>query len=303
MKIYAVLAVAAALLGFPGAAQAQLSFEQRLADAATPLVMAHRSAVMGGLPENSLAWIQFAIDRGVDMVHVNPQLTADDRYILMHDNTLNRTTDVERVFPAGPPNGPTRAQRGGRDYVRDYTLAEIRTLRLTNGADGGTYDIPTLEQALDLAQGKILVVLGLKTYETGSLAAVLKGRETGNLLLSDLYTSGTDQSRLRGLSEASGVDAGVVLFRSGDYAADLEAIAGQLGSALAMVWVGSSGLTEDFITSAQDRKLRIAIGGWDGPEDSALARQSDPGPWKVLLDRGFIAATDQPELVLEILGR
>ena len=119
----AVAVFVASLLSF--AAFAQVSVDERLSGDQPHAVIAHRSAEMGGAPENSLAWIRKAIERGVDMVHVNPQLTADDRYVLMHDSTLNRTTDVADVFPSGPPGGPTREQRSGKDYVRDLSLIHI----------------------------------------------------------------------------------------------------------------------------------------------------------------------------------
>lgn len=298
-----VTTLSCALFAFASVAYGQAIFETRLAEGQPPVVIAHRSAEMGGFPENSLAWIQYGIDRGVDVVHLNPQLTADDRYVLMHDPTLNRMTDVETVFPEGAPGGPSREKRGGRDYVRDYRLDDIRKLHLTSGGMKTEHRIPTLEEALDFADGRILVIVGLKSYEIDSLAPIFEGRDTSNVLVSDLYVSGTDQSKLRALSDRTGVDVGIVLYQSRDYLSDLGKVAEQIGPALRMVWVRSNGLTEEFVVGARARGLAIAIGGWDGGEDSALARRSDPGPWTAMLDHGFAAATDRPDLVLELLGR
>ncbi|SMX50407.1 hypothetical protein [Maliponia aquimaris] len=44
----------------------------------------------------------------------------------MRDQMLNRMTDAETVFPAGPPGGRTRAARGGKDFIRNDRLAVIR---------------------------------------------------------------------------------------------------------------------------------------------------------------------------------
>ena len=281
---------------------AQARVDERLASGQPPLVIAHRAAVMGGSPENSLAAIRYAIDRGIEAVHINPQLTADGRYVLMHDPTLNRTTDVERVFPDGPPDGPSRASRGGKDYVRDYTLDQIRQLRLSGGTNGADHPVPTLGEALDLADGHLLVLLGLKTYEVDSLAAALAGRNTDNLLLFELYVSGTDQGKLREASLATGVDVAVSLFQSRDYLADFEAIHGQLGPALRLVSVASAGLTPEFVSRLEELGVWLTIGA-GGPEDSALVNRDDPGPWRALLDRGLSASTDQPNLVLGLVGK
>lgn len=108
MPGYLVILAAALGLATGAFAEGRDSVTARLGADGAPLVIAHRSAEMGGTPENSLAWIGHAIERGVDMVHLNPQRTADGRYVLMHDPTLSRTTDVEQVFPEGPPGGPSR---------------------------------------------------------------------------------------------------------------------------------------------------------------------------------------------------
>ena len=277
------------------------SLAGRLSAEGPPIVIAHRSAEMGGMPENSLAWVGRAIERGVDMVHLNPQLTADGHYVLMHDHTLNRTTDVESVFPEGPPNGPSRAARGGKDFVGDYTLAELAELHLT-GITGGDHPVPTLEAALDLAEGRILVQLGLKSYEVESLAAVLNGRNTENVLLFELYVSGTDQSKLRALSEATGIPVGVTLYQSRDYLKDLDGIAAQLGPRLAMVSVGVSKVTPAFLARLEELGVGLVISGWAGAEDMGLAG-GDPEPWLTALEVSPIALTDRPEMLLEALGR
>ncbi|MGD8779139.1 MAG: glycerophosphodiester phosphodiesterase family protein [Ignavibacteria bacterium] len=90
-------------------------------------------------PENSLQAIQNAIDMGIDIVEIDIRKTKDGEFILMHDNTLNRTTT-------------------GKGLVSDYTLAEIKQLNLKNGL-GSTrvkHKVPSLREALLLAKGKIM---------------------------------------------------------------------------------------------------------------------------------------------------
>ena len=293
------------LLALFAAAQAlaEETFARRFSDGQPPAILAHRSAEMGGYPENTLAWIEFAIGRGVDVIHINPQITADDRYILMHDPTLNRLTDVEGVYPEGPPGGPTRAERGGRDFVRDYTLGEIQKLRIGGGERGGTHPIPSLDEALDFIDGRILVLLGLKSYEVESLAGVLAGRNAQNLLLFELYYSGTDQSKLRELAEVSGFGVSVTPYGSSDFLADLEEVHAQLGPSLQSYWIKGRGLTPELVKRLEELDLVVFYSGWSGPEDFALVEDGDAEPWKSVLKRGFAAATDHPELLLEVLGR
>ena len=120
MRYTSIFSIAAfVLFGLAVMPFAQVSVEARLAEGQPPMVVAHRTAVFGDHPENTLTWLEAGIERGVDMLHINLQRTADGQYILMHDQTLNRTTDVESVYSEGAPGGPTREQRGGQDYVGD----------------------------------------------------------------------------------------------------------------------------------------------------------------------------------------
>ncbi len=285
---------------FPVSASAQVTVEERLANGPLPVVIAHRSGVMGGAPENTLAAIHYAIDRGIDMLHINIQVTRDERYVLMHDSTLNRTTDVEAVFPEGPPGGPSRESRGGRDYVRDYTLDEIRRLRVTE--DGRP--VPTLDDALDLADGRVILFIGLKNYEEESLIAAFEGRDTGNILLMELYVPGTDQGRVRKLSEASGIAASLSFMNSRDGVADLDRVSEQLGPTLRMVCLRRRLVTPDFVARAKALGVAVCVSGWKSGEDYALVEEGDPVPWQAALETGAQAVlTDQPDALLSLMGR
>lgn len=265
------------------------------ADTSAPFVIAHRSAEIGA-PENSLAWIDAAIAAGADMVHLNAQQTADDHYVLMHDGTMNRTTDVETVFPEGAPGGPTREARWGKDYVRDYRLTDIARLHLEDGSA-----VPTLEAALDAAQDRVAVLLGLKIYEPDSLAAVFEGRDRDDVVLFDLYVSTTDQSKLRGLAEATGLHVAVSLYQTRDALADLNRAAEELGPVLSMVNVSSRRITPEVVARAGELGLQVIVSGWNGPEDLAI-QDGDTAPWRAAFDSGFAAMTDQPAAVAAALA-
>lgn len=257
---------------------------------------------MGGAPENTVAWIGWGLERGVDALHVNPQLTADGRYVLMHDSTLNRMTDVEAVYPEGPPGGPGRDERGGADYVRDYTLAEIGALRIT-GEDGTRHRVPALEEAIAAAEGRATLVLGLKAYEVESLAAALRGRVDADILLMELYVSGTDQSKLRALADATGLGVMATLYQTRDALKDLDGIYRQIGPALRAVTVTQRRVTPDFLARARDLGVAVLVSGWSGREDLALIEDGDAGPWRAALAGVAGAITDAPDRLLTALGR
>lgn len=104
------------------------------------LVVAHRGDWRYA-PENSLAAIENVIKMGCDIVEIDIRKTKDGHLILMHDNTLDRTTT-------------------GRGKVSDWTLNDIKKLKLRNGLGIHTrHTIPTLEEALLLAKGKIMINL------------------------------------------------------------------------------------------------------------------------------------------------
>ncbi|MFC7329026.1 glycerophosphodiester phosphodiesterase [Marinactinospora rubrisoli] len=118
--------------------------------------VAHRGA-SAYAPENTLAAIEEAADRGARTVEVDVQRTKDGHLVLMHDTTLTRTTNVASVYP------------GRASYrVDDFTLAEIRRL------DAGSWfdpefrgeRVPTLQEGLDtLRANRLNLMLELKSPE------------------------------------------------------------------------------------------------------------------------------------------
>ncbi|MFD3512308.1 glycerophosphodiester phosphodiesterase [Streptomyces sp. NPDC058657] len=107
--------------------------------AAGPTVIAHRGA-SAQAPENTLAAVDRAARMGVAWVENDVQRTKDGELVIVHDDSLARTTDVEQVFPGRSPW-----------KVKDFTAAEISTL------DAGSWfgpafagaRVPTLKQYLD----------------------------------------------------------------------------------------------------------------------------------------------------------
>lgn len=109
------------------------------------IVVAHRGDWRNA-PENSLQAIENCIKMGVDMVEIDVRETKDGQLILMHDETIDRTTT-------------------GTGKVSDLTWTYLQTLKLRDGIGHETpHQIPILEEALKLCKGKILVNLD-KSYD------------------------------------------------------------------------------------------------------------------------------------------
>lgn len=130
---------------------------------AQKIVIAHRGA-SGYLPEHTLEAKAMAYAMGADYIEQDVVMTADDQLIVLHDITLDRTTNVDEVFP-------DRARDDGRYYAIDFTLAEIRQLKATEGFrindDGekeqgysdrfpmgtSSFSVPTLQEEIEFIQG------------------------------------------------------------------------------------------------------------------------------------------------------
>ncbi len=102
------------------------------------LVIGHAGAA-GEAPANTLAGVRSCLDARAEAMEIDVQLCADGVPVLMHDETVDRTTNLT-----------------GR--VRDLPLAALQS------ADAGRGEpVPTLEQVLDLVDGRLTVMCELKS--------------------------------------------------------------------------------------------------------------------------------------------
>lgn len=116
------------------------------------LVISHRTN-MGTMPENTLAGIDAALRDGVDGVEIDVHATADGYVVLLHDDSLARTT--------GDP----------RDVSR-VTLAELRTVRVQPIHDHPTPEpVPTLDEVLARIAGRCLLAIEVKQSDIENAVA------------------------------------------------------------------------------------------------------------------------------------
>ena len=88
-----------------------------------PVIIAHRGA-SGYLPEHTLPAKALAYAMHADYLEQDVVATQDGELVVLHDIHLDRVTDVAERFPQ-------RARADGRYYVRDFDLAELRELKVT----------------------------------------------------------------------------------------------------------------------------------------------------------------------------
>ena len=125
-----------------------------LAQSTRVAVIAHRGEHIRN-PENSLAGIRAAIELAADFVELDVRTTADGRLVLMHDASVDRTTN-------------------GKGIVSEMYFDHVRALGLGKGR------VPTFEEALDLARGKIGVYVDAKNLTPEALVRALDEQEMRN---------------------------------------------------------------------------------------------------------------------------
>lgn len=129
-----------------------------------PIVIGHRGA-SGHRPEHTLESYRLAIEMGADFIEPDLVPTKDGAFVARHENEISGTTDVAKH----PEFAARKAKKSidGVDaegwFTEDFTLAELKTLRAkerlpqvrpANTAYDGRFEIPTLEEVIDLAQGE-----------------------------------------------------------------------------------------------------------------------------------------------------
>ena len=266
------------------------------------LVVAHRGChtpaphhgLLEPVPENSIAAIERCVDLGVDFAEVDVRRTKDGYLVLIHDETVDRTTD-------------------GTGKVADLTLAQVTGLRLRQGEGGPAAAIaesrgPTLEEGLAAADGRIALNLDVQggLYPEVIAAVVRSGQQdqvivkyaaaAGSPVLADtppfdqipfmpVLAQGGDLVAIARRQVATARTVGLELPRMS--ASELPALAEIASAARVRLWVNS--LWEGFIE------------GFGG--DIEALRDPDK-VWGRMRRAGVtIIQTDEPEALMRYLGR
>ena len=252
-----------------------------------PLVFAHRGC--GGLyPENTLGAFEYSAKIGVDVLELDVHSTSDGTLVVMHDRTVDRTTD-------------------GRGKVNELTLAELKKLdagfKFSN--DGGKtfpfrgkgITIPTLQEIFD-ALPQMTFNVEPKQAEpsiTQPLCEMIRARNMAEkVIVGSFRQMAIDEFRQACPEVATSATPGEATEFLAKYKVGLgESYTPPMQALQIPQSVGSINIvTKEFIETA--RKLNLQVHVWT---------INDPNDMRRLIDLGVDGImTDYPDRMLEILG-
>ena len=224
-----------------------------------PLVIAHRGD-SAHRPENTLASFASALELGTTVIELDVQLTADDQAVVIHDATLDRTTDAH-------------------GDVRGCTLAGLREVSAGYPSRfGDRYAgerIPTLAEALAFLRDRARVLVEIKTEsvsadaEGGIEARTAAEIRRAGMVGAAAVISFDQRAIVRMRSIAPEITRGRVY---GHTSAD-EVLATAAEAGCEIVMPHKSQIQEPLVTRAREAGLKLATWVVDEPEElRALAR-------------------------------
>jgi glycerophosphoryl diester phosphodiesterase len=211
----------------------------------------------------------------VDIIEIDVKVSKDGIPFLMHDRTMDRTTT-------------------GKGDPEELTWDELQQLSIVDKGEKTSYKIPSLEAALELADGKILVDLDLKTDRVDKIMAVVKRLDMTESVfffdsdydvLSRIKAEDNDFMIMPRAYSVGQVDSAIMMFDPPVVHIDFSFYNTQcvqlIKNSYARVWINALG---DY-----DKELKA------GKTKQAL---------KKLLDNGAsVIQTDEPELLLKALEK
>lgn len=252
-----------------------------------PLVFAHRGG--GGLfPENTLEAFKYSADMGVDVLELDVHSTSDGKLVVLHDRTIDRTTN-------------------GQGNVKDLTLEDLK--RLDAGykftTDGGQtfpfrgkgITVPTLEEVLSAFPATTFNIEPKQQTPsiTKSLCAILREKNaTGRVIVGSFRQEVLDEFRAEcsevatsaSPSEASRFLAYYKTGIAASYAPPMQAL--QVPENLGYLNV----VSKDFVEAAHKLNLKVHVWTINKPED--MQRLLDIGVDGIM--------TDYPDRLLNLLN-
>lgn len=169
------------------------------------LVAAHRGDWRNYV-ENSVEGVNSCIEHGIDIIEIDVQRTKDGHFILMHDATINRTTN-------------------GKGYVKNYTLEQLTKFKLKNSNGQLTdYNVPSLDTILKISKGKVILNLDKSESHFKALIplvdslgcsanVILKGSGSSQYF-NTLYSKNTTGTCFMPICSSKSTGIGVFLFET-----------------------------------------------------------------------------------------
>lgn len=235
-------------------------------------VIAHRGA-HNGIPENTLAAYQKAIDLGCDFVEIDIRTTKDNKFVSIHNSTIDAYVD----------------DKVGK--VKDFTIKELLKLDLGSkiGKEWKNTRIPIFEDILKLCQGKIGIYLDLKDADPIALIKIIKKYKmeesivwylpsSAKRLLMDIKTNCSTCMIMPDPGQEENIKRVLDVFEPKFLASDM------------------GNISNSYIEQAHKKQVKVFV---DDDEDNPNKWQQE---WKTLLDMSVDGIqTDQPEALISFI--
>ena len=252
---------------------ATLASALRWTPSAPVLVSAHRGGPQRALPENAIETFEYALNHAPALIETDIRRTADGVLVLMHDETLDRTTT-------------------GTGRVDQTTFAQIRRLRLvTEDSLVTTFRVPTLAEAFAWADGRAVLLLDVKPdvpYE--ELVAAIRRHDAADRVAVITYSL-ADHERLFALAPD------LVVSATAETPADVSALlASPVDAGRVIAWTGIGVPAPGVVDRLHAAGIRAQAGAF-GAIDAAASAASSPDPYDAILAAGAdVISTDEVPL-------
>lgn len=238
------------------------------------MVAAHRAG-HNGYVENSIPAIKHALEIGVDIIELDVKVTKDSVVVLNHDGKIDRTTN-------------------GTGDPEEFTWEELQKFRLKM-PDGSLTDerLATFEEALNLAKGKAIIDIDIKTSNLKPIVDIIKKTKTAN----QVFFFDNDYNALKEVLTM--LPEALLMPRAYDY--------NMADSALKMftpevVHIDESFYTLELTSLIQNKNARIWINALGEQDDFIRKNESEKALVNLLKNGANIIQTDEPELLIKILN-
>ena len=246
----------------------QLATYLRYGSGNAPLVSAHRGGPTRGYPENAIQTFDHVLRFGPALFETDVRVTADGVHILMHDETLDRTTT-------------------GTGRVEEELFADTRKLLLKDNHGVVTpFRIPTLEEALAWSEARAVLLLDLKPGTTAeTIVDIVRHERAADRVILIVYS-------LESYAEFFQLAPELVYsvpFRSEDDVADVQSMGGNFENIIA--WTGVGQADAATIRMLHSLNVMTMMGTFGEIDERAVAAGADV--YQSYLDMGIdVIATD-----------
>lgn len=245
------------------------------------LISAHRGGPVSGYPENALETLQHTVSEIPALLEIDVQKSADGVMVLMHDDTLERTST-------------------GEGEASSLTLAELQAFTLEDNEGSATsFRIPTLDAVLDWSEGRAMLALdrkGTTTYQD-LIDATAEHDAFGRVMFATYSLE--DAALVYSLSPKAMIVTPIEKLE------DLQTLrVSGVNLANVISWSGTEVPRPDFYADLEAKGVESAfatIGWWTGSWDSRIDMLDDDTLYRRITKGVRLLATDRGREVAKVL--